>query len=176
VCRHRVDVAPPRMRPMAQLGARYRASLSVNPSCESQPAGGQSDGDDRIYYPCDVGQADRATAQCGATSHLRRSFDQSAGYVEPGHDCYGASGAGGGLKLQFLAAATDEEVEAAFDSANERRIDALLVSDRPFFTVRYKRIVDLATRHALPAIYGWRQYVVAGGLMSYGSSLTDAWY
>ena len=81
-----------------------------------------------------------------------------------------------GVKLQFLTAATDEEVEAAFDSASERRIDALLVSDRPFFTVRYKRIVDLATRHALPAIYGWRQYVAAGGLTSYGSSLTDAWY
>jgi putative ABC transport system substrate-binding protein len=81
-----------------------------------------------------------------------------------------------GLKLQFLTAATDAEIEEAFDAANERRIDALLVSETPFFTVRYNHIIGLAKRHALPAIYGWRQCVVAGGLMSYGSSLTDAWH
>ena len=68
------------------------------------------------------------------------------------------------------------DVEAAFAVAVERRIDALLISDRPFFTVRHRRIVALAARHTLPAVYGWREYVAAGGLMSYGSSLSDAWY
>jgi putative tryptophan/tyrosine transport system substrate-binding protein len=81
-----------------------------------------------------------------------------------------------GLGLSFLAASTDPDLEAAFTTAVERRIDALLISDRPFFTVRHRRIVALAARHTLPAVYGWREYVAAGGLMSYGSSLSDAWY
>jgi len=81
-----------------------------------------------------------------------------------------------GLKLTFVPAATDREIEAAFAAAAERRIEALLVSDRPFFTVRHNYIVALAARHALPTVYGWREYVAAGGLISYGSSLTDAWH
>jgi putative tryptophan/tyrosine transport system substrate-binding protein len=80
-----------------------------------------------------------------------------------------------GLKLSFLTAGTDADIEAAFAAAAERRIEALLVSDRPFFTVRHDYVVALAARHGLPAVYGWREYVTAGGLMSYGSSLTDAW-
>ncbi len=81
-----------------------------------------------------------------------------------------------GLRLSLLTAAIDADIEAAFAAAAERRIEALLVSDRPFFTVRYDYIVALAARHALPAVYGWREYVTAGGLISYGSSLTDAWH
>ena len=81
-----------------------------------------------------------------------------------------------GLKLSFLPAATDADIETAFAAAVERRIEALLVSDRPFFTVRHNYIVALAARDALPAVYGWREYVAAGGLISYGSSLTDAWH
>jgi putative ABC transport system substrate-binding protein len=80
-----------------------------------------------------------------------------------------------GIRLLPLTTATDAEIEAAFAAASERRIEALLVSDKPFFTVRHRQIAALAARHALPAVYGWREYVAAGGLMSYGSSLTDAW-
>ena len=75
-----------------------------------------------------------------------------------------------------MPVSTDAELEAAFATAVERRIAALLVSERPFFTVRYTQIPKLAARHAMPMIYGWREYVMAGGLMSYGSSLTDAWH
>jgi putative ABC transport system substrate-binding protein len=80
-----------------------------------------------------------------------------------------------GMQLSFLTATTESDIEGAFKTATERRIDALLVSDKPFFTVRHRHIVALAARHALPAVYGWREYVAAGGLISYGSSLTDAW-
>jgi putative tryptophan/tyrosine transport system substrate-binding protein len=81
-----------------------------------------------------------------------------------------------GLGLSFLAASTDADLEAAFATAVERHIDALVISDQPFFTARHHRIVALAAHYMLPAIYGWREYVAAGGLMSYGSSLTDAWH
>jgi len=80
-----------------------------------------------------------------------------------------------GLGLSFLTVSTDADLEAAFATAVERRIDALVISDQPFFTARDHRIVALAARYALPVVYGWREYVVEGGLISYGSSLTDAW-
>jgi putative ABC transport system substrate-binding protein len=79
------------------------------------------------------------------------------------------------LQLSFMAAATDAEIETAFAAARERRIEAFLVSDKPFFTVRHKQIVALAARQAVPIVYGWGEYVAAGGLVSYGSSLADAW-
>jgi putative tryptophan/tyrosine transport system substrate-binding protein len=80
-----------------------------------------------------------------------------------------------GVELSPLNVTTDAEVEAAFATAGERRIEALLVSDQPFFTVRYKQLAALEIRHSVPAMEGWREHVAAGGLMSYGSSLTDAW-
>jgi putative ABC transport system substrate-binding protein len=81
-----------------------------------------------------------------------------------------------GMQLSFLTATTDAEIEAAFAAAVEQRIEALVVSDRPFFTVRHKQIAAVEARYALPVVHGWREYVAAGGLMSYGSSLTDAWH
>ena len=80
-----------------------------------------------------------------------------------------------GVGLSFLAASTDADLDAAFATAVERHIDALVISDQPFFTARHERIVAIAARYSLPAVYGWREYVAAGGLISYGSSLTDAW-
>jgi putative ABC transport system substrate-binding protein len=81
-----------------------------------------------------------------------------------------------GMELTLLTATTDAEIEADFAAAVERRIEALLVSDRPFFTVRHKQIAALEARYALPVVHGWREHVAAGGLMSYGSSPTDAWH
>src|SRR5262249_4043297 len=68
-----------------------------------------------------------------------------------------------GLGLSFLPASTDGDLEAAFAAAVERHIDALVISDQPFFTARHPRIVALAARSTLPAGYGWREYVAAGG-------------
>ena len=80
------------------------------------------------------------------------------------------------MQLSFLTAVTGADIEATFAAAAERRIEALLVSDKPFFTVRHGQIVVLAARDALPAVYGWRECIAAGGLISYGSSVTDAWH
>ena len=81
-----------------------------------------------------------------------------------------------GLKLISVTASTDNEIETAFSAVVQGHADALLVSDQPFFTVRRDRIVPLATRNSLPAIYAWREYAAAGGLISYGSNLTEAWH
>jgi putative ABC transport system substrate-binding protein len=81
-----------------------------------------------------------------------------------------------GVNLSFLTATKPSDIESAFATAVERRVDGLLVSDKPFFTVRHAQIVARAARYSLPAVYGWREYVAAGGLISYGSSLIDAWH
>jgi putative ABC transport system substrate-binding protein len=80
------------------------------------------------------------------------------------------------LRLLPVTASTDAEIDTAFATAVDAHADGLLVSDWPFFTVRHDRIAELASRHRLPTIYGWREYVAAGGLISYGSRLTDAWH
>ena len=78
-----------------------------------------------------------------------------------------------GLKVQILKASTDREIDAAFVSLVQARTGALLVSGDAFFNSRIEHIVGLAARHALPAMYVLREFVVAGGLMSYGLSLTE---
>ena len=79
------------------------------------------------------------------------------------------------LRLLSLTASTDAGIDTAFATAVDAHADGLLVSDWPFFTVRHDQIAELASRHRLPTIYGWREYVAAGGLISYGTRLTDAW-
>jgi putative tryptophan/tyrosine transport system substrate-binding protein len=79
-----------------------------------------------------------------------------------------------GLQIQVLNASTSREINAAFASFVRERPDALYVGTSPFFVSRRVQLTHLATRHAVPAIYSGRQYTEAGGLMSYGTSLTDA--
>ena len=80
-----------------------------------------------------------------------------------------------GLQLHILNASTEGEIDAAFGKLVELRAGALVVSGDPFFNGRRDQIVALAARHDLPAIYEWREFVVAGGLMSYGTDLADAY-
>ena len=82
---------------------------------------------------------------------------------------------GVGQQLLILRASNEEEIEAAFATAAERRAGALLVAADPFMLSRRERIVALAAHYAIPAIYEGREYVTAGGLMSYGISLTSAY-
>jgi ABC-type uncharacterized transport system substrate-binding protein len=78
-----------------------------------------------------------------------------------------------GLKLDMLAVATDLDVEAAFEKLRGRGADGLLVGPDPFLDSQRWRIVELAAQAKVPAIYAWREFVEAGGLMSYGSRIGD---
>ncbi len=78
-------------------------------------------------------------------------------------------------QLLVLRASNEEEIEAALATAAERRASALLVTADPFMLSRRERLVALAAHYAIPAIYEVREYATAGGLMSYGISLTDAY-
>ena len=78
-----------------------------------------------------------------------------------------------GQRLIVLNGGTDEEINAAFASLAEQHVNALLVGADPFFDPRRDRLIALAARHAVPAIYQFRDYALAGGLMSYGASITD---
>ena len=80
-----------------------------------------------------------------------------------------------GQRLIVAKASTDEELDAAFTALVRERAHALLVAADPYFDTRRDRIVGFAQRQRLPAIYHFREYVLAGGLLSYGISLTDAY-
>jgi putative ABC transport system substrate-binding protein len=76
-----------------------------------------------------------------------------------------------GVQLYILKASTEGEIDAAFPTLVQRHAGALLVTTEPFFNSRREQLVALASRHAVPAIYGWREFTAAGGLISYGPSL-----
>ena len=80
------------------------------------------------------------------------------------------------LTLRVLRATTEGDINTAFDAIVQQRISALLVGSDPFFTERGKQIVALAARHAVPAIYQFREFPQAGGLASYGIRLTDVYH
>jgi putative ABC transport system substrate-binding protein len=80
-----------------------------------------------------------------------------------------------GRRIQISRASTDGELEQAFTTLVQQRAGALLVSADPFFDTRRDRIIAFAAQYRLPAIYHFREYAVAGGLMSYGISVTDGY-
>jgi putative ABC transport system substrate-binding protein len=77
-----------------------------------------------------------------------------------------------GVQLHILKAGSESEIDATFASLVELHAGALVVGGDPFFESRREQLVALAARHAVPAIYQWREFAVAGGLISYGASLT----
>jgi putative ABC transport system substrate-binding protein len=80
-----------------------------------------------------------------------------------------------GLQLHILPASTANEIDSAFETLVELRAGALVVSTDPLFTNQRAQIVALAASHAVPAIYVWREFATAGGLISYGTDLTDTY-
>jgi putative tryptophan/tyrosine transport system substrate-binding protein len=80
-----------------------------------------------------------------------------------------------GLEIVVQNASTERDLEAAFAAFAQRRVAALVVGSDPFFYGERALIVALTAQHALPTVYYDREYVAAGGLMSYGASLTDAY-
>jgi putative ABC transport system substrate-binding protein len=75
------------------------------------------------------------------------------------------------LQLHVLKAGTESEIDAAFASLAQLQAGALLVSPDALFISRREQLVALAARYAVPAIYEWREFTAAGGLISYGTSL-----
>ena len=80
-----------------------------------------------------------------------------------------------GVQIQVLHASTGHEIDAAFATFAEQRPDALLVFRSPFFNTRRVQLTQWAARQAVPAIYQFREFATAGGLMSYGASLREAY-
>ena len=80
-----------------------------------------------------------------------------------------------GLQIQVFNASTSREIDAAFATLVRERPDALFVGGDAFFDSRRVQLSLLAMRHAVPATYSGREYAEAGGLMSYGSDITDAY-
>jgi putative ABC transport system substrate-binding protein len=80
-----------------------------------------------------------------------------------------------GLDIQVLNVSTSREIDAAFATIVRERLDALFVGPSPFFSSRRVQLTHLASRHAVPAVYALRSYAEAGGLMTYGTSLRDAY-
>ena len=77
-----------------------------------------------------------------------------------------------GVQLPILKAGTESEIDAAFATLVQLQAGALVVGADPFFNSRREQLVALASRHAVPAIYQWREFAASGGLISYGPSLT----
>jgi putative ABC transport system substrate-binding protein len=78
-------------------------------------------------------------------------------------------------QIEVMNASSELYINAAFFTLAQRKIGALLVGADPFFNNRRDLIISLAARHAVPAIYPLRDFAVSGGLISYGTSLTDAY-
>ena len=81
-----------------------------------------------------------------------------------------------GVRLTVLSAASENDFDQVFVSLAQQRVDALFVSADPFFASKRERLVALAAQHAMPATYEFREFVEAGGLMSYGTVLSDGFY
>jgi putative tryptophan/tyrosine transport system substrate-binding protein len=80
-----------------------------------------------------------------------------------------------GVQVLVLRANVEADFDAVFADLVRQRAGALLVCASPFFASRRQQLVVLAARHAVPAIYEWREFAAAGGLMSYGTNLNDAY-
>jgi putative ABC transport system substrate-binding protein len=80
-----------------------------------------------------------------------------------------------GQQIHVLHASTDRDIVTAFESLLQLQADGLVIGGDAFFFSRRDQFVDLATRYSVPTVYPWREAVAAGGLASYGASVTDAY-
>jgi ABC-type uncharacterized transport system substrate-binding protein len=80
-----------------------------------------------------------------------------------------------GLDVRILRAGSEREIETAFSTLNQTRVDAFLVLSDPVYTNRRDEIARLENSYKIPTIHGSREIVIAGGLMSYGASIEDAY-
>jgi putative ABC transport system substrate-binding protein len=80
-----------------------------------------------------------------------------------------------GLQVVVMAASTEQDIDAAFTQFAKQRVGALVIGSAAFFSRHQDRLVALATRHAIPAIFNDRNYPANGGLMSYGADIADSY-
>jgi putative ABC transport system substrate-binding protein len=80
-----------------------------------------------------------------------------------------------GLNLHVLNASTEGEFNGVFAKLIQLRAGGLVIGSDPFFTSRTEQLAALAVHHAVPAVYHWREFAVAGGLVSYGAAVTDVY-
>jgi putative ABC transport system substrate-binding protein len=80
-----------------------------------------------------------------------------------------------GLQLHVIRASSTDQIDAAFRGFEQLRARALIVAPDAFFNSRSEQLAALALRHAVPTVYQYRKYVTAGGLISYGANITDAY-
>ena len=111
----------------------------------------------------------------GATRVAVLVNSANAEYAETTINEAGMAARAMGLQIQVLKASTIREINAVFATFVSTRPDALFVGHDPFFGSRRTQLVQLATRYAVPASFSAREYAEAGGLMSYGANIADAW-
>jgi putative ABC transport system substrate-binding protein len=80
-----------------------------------------------------------------------------------------------GLELHVLNATTERDFDGVFAKLSQLRAGGLVIEGDPLFTNRAEQLATLTVRHAVPAVYQWREFAVAGGLLSYGSAVTDSY-
>ena len=110
-----------------------------------------------------------------APAAIAMLINPTSPYVEPETKDVMASARTLGRHVQVLNASTGREIDTAFTTLVQQRVGSLLVSGDPFFDSERDRLVALAARHAVPTIYQWREFATIGGLMSYGTSILDAY-
>jgi putative ABC transport system substrate-binding protein len=81
-----------------------------------------------------------------------------------------------GLKVEVIDASTESDLDTAFASFAQRNIGGLVISADPFFNNRRAQIISLAARYAIPTVYFFREWAASGGLISYGTNLTEAYH
>jgi putative tryptophan/tyrosine transport system substrate-binding protein len=102
---------------------------------------------------------------------LNPKFPPSAGQLQDVQ----AAAKSTGVQIRVLRASTDEELDAAFQTISQQRLAALAICADPFFDTRREKVVALAARAAVPAMYHFREYALVGGLISYGIDNVDAY-
>jgi putative ABC transport system substrate-binding protein len=124
--------------------------------------------------------ADLAAKQVGLLHELLPRAERFAVLFNPKNEFAGSvttdaqtAASAIGRQVELLAASANSDIDAAFTGLIQKRADALLVVQDSLFISRRVQLVTLATRHAVPTMYSLREFVDAGGLMSYGASIVD---
>jgi putative ABC transport system substrate-binding protein len=123
---------------------------------------------------------DTIAKQLGLLRETIPTLSRVAVFINPANPVYGpilkatqAPAQSMKLRLQMLAAQRASDFEAAFEVASRERADGLIVMRDPIFILNSSRVIELAAKYRLPALYGMSDFVAAGGLMSYGPNLRD---